>query len=305
MFVETSGRVDRRSRLVVKQAHTLRPSTGFAGPLMAAQEFEALTRLHHHFQQGDGRLRVPEPVQLFPDLGAFAMEYVPGLSLRDLLRYSTLLRPRRLLDGLAAAAEFIGRVHDLESFPDRPVDLRAEAKEVLAGAENRLQPVGLELPRRVSTALQRVPPVVVDCRQVWLHGDFYPSNIILGEDGSTVGIDPALDTVGAPEEDLARFVSVMSGGTWFSPEVLAPPVSWIRQRLETQLLQRYYGTTRYPPLFELKLVPQLVHRWLHACQVARQHERRSLLAVRLHVIHAQFRLLMEQSAGRLERSLGS
>jgi hypothetical protein len=243
-------------------------------------------------------------VQLFPELGAFAMEYVPGRSLRDLLRYSSVLRPGPLMAGVAAAAELIRRVHDLETFPDRPVDLCAEAEEVLAVAEKRLRPVGLQLPPRVSVALQRVPPTLVSCRQVWLHGDFYPTNIILADDGSIVGIDPALDTVGAPEEDLARFVSVMSGGTWFAPEVLAPPISWIRRRLETQLLEGYYGTTRYPPLFELRLLVQLVHRWLHACELARQHERRRLLPARMRVVHAQFRLLMEQSARRLERSLG-
>jgi hypothetical protein len=305
MFVERSGgATEGRSRLVVKQARTVPAETGFTDPVMAAQEFHALTRLDALFREGDGSLRVPAPVQLFPELGAFAMEYVPGRSLRDLLRYSSILRPGPLMAGLAASAELIRRVHDLEAFPDRPVDLCAEAQEVLAVAEKRLRPAGLRLPPRVRVALQSVPPTLVNCRQVWLHGDFYPTNIILAEDGSTVCIDPALDTVGAPEEDLARFVSVMSGGTWFAPEALAPPISWIRRRLETELLEGYYGSTRYPPLFELRLLPQLVHRWLHACQLARQHERRGLLPVRVRVVHAQFRLLMEQSARRLECSLG-
>jgi len=304
LFVEPAGPDDGRSRLVVKQPRADWRQDDLASPVLAEQEFRALTRLHAHFRAQGGRLRVPAPAALLPEVDAFVMEYVAGRSLRELLTYRSLLRPAPLLDGLAAAAEFIAAVHDVETLPGRQVDLQREAQTVIAVVEQKLRPVGLMLPRRVTEILHQVPRIVVDARQVWLHGDFGPENIILAEDGSTVGIDAALDTVGLPEDDLVRFIALMSGAIRFAPELFAPALSRIRRRLEEQLLGGYYGTTSYPPLFELKLIDQLARRWLRLREHAQQHRQRSLLPVRLRVIEAQIRLLTEESAQRLVHGLG-
>lgn len=302
-FVEGAGSDGRSARLVVKQACSGWSQDDLASPVLAEQEFGALERLHAHFAEVGGRGRVPEPVTLLPDVGAFAMEYVPGPYLQDLLRYDSLVRPGRLLNGLAAAAEFLRHLHDLESLPSRPVDLRDEADAVLSLAEQKLAPLGLALPPSVTRVLRQMPSVVVNARQVWLHGDFGPTNIILAEDGSTVGIDPALTTVGPPEEDLARFVALMSGGIRSAPEVVAPPLGRVRRRLEERLLSSYYGSTSYPALYQLTLIHQLVGRWLRLRQLAQQFERRSLLALRLWVVGEQMHLLMRSSSRRLEESI--
>ena len=302
-FVETVSPVGGGSRLVVKRARPDWSQDDLASPVMAGQEFQALARLHAHFVELGGRGRVPRPVAMLDELEAFAMEYVPGRSLRDLLGYRSLLRPGRLLDGLAAAAEFLRQVHDLETLPTVPVDLRAEADAVLSLAEQKLSPEGLALPRSVTRVLGQVPSVMAEARQVWLHGDFGPTNIILAEDGSTVGIDPALNTLGPPEEDLARFVALMSGAICFAPEIVAPPVRRVRRRLEKQLLRSYYATTSFPPLFDLKLLHQLVGRWLRLRELAQQFEKRSRLPLRLRVVGAQMHLLMRDSSRRLVQSM--
>jgi aminoglycoside phosphotransferase (APT) family kinase protein len=301
VFVETSNPGAGRSRLVVKQACADWLQDDLASPVPAAQEYQALCRLYAYSQRLGGRIRVPEPVQMLPAIDAFAMEYVPGRSLRELFRLSSVRRPGPILDGLTAAAEFIRWVHTLESLPSRPVDLRAEADAVLSVAEERLHPAGLALPRRVTAVLRQVPSVVVDGRQVWLHGDFGRNNIILADDGSTVGIDVALDSVGPPEEDLVRFVAVMSGAIQFAPGVFAPPVAWLRRRLEAQLLDSYYGTRSHPPLFELRLLHQLALRWLRLRQFARS-QRPPVRTVKLGAIEAQIHQLMRESSHRLIQS---
>lgn len=291
------------SSWVVKQ---INPDSSFVdvpSPVGAQQEFHALTRLHAHFEKVGGRARVPEPTGFLPEVGALAMEYIPGRPLSALLNYRGLLRPAPLLDAIAAAGEFIRNVHDLESFAPEPVNLHAEAQAVLSASIEKLRPWGLTLPPQVTRVLSEVPPVVVASRQVWLHGDFCPANVIVADDGSTVGIDPSLNAVGPPEEDLARFIAVMSGSIRLAPEIFAPPAGWLRRKLETQLLSTYYGALSRPPMLELRLIDQLVGRWLRLCQLTEQYGRRSMQATRLRVIGAQTRVLMEDSARRLVQSL--
>lgn len=288
-----------RSRWVVKESHTSYVQVDVESPVGADQEFLALTRLHAHFKRAGGQVRVPEPLALLPEIGAIAMEYVPGRSLRDLVRYANLYQPGPLLRGIARAADFIRHVHDLENLPPLPVNLRIEGERVLSVATERLRPHGLSLPRHVTQTLSAIPPVMVDSRQVWLHGDFCPGNIMLAEDGSTVGIDPSLTDVGSPEEDLARFIAVMSGHIRFAPGVVAPPVNWIRRRLQSQLLANYYGSSMYPPLLELKLIEQFSGRYRRLRTVGQRNDPRWVRPIRLRAVDAQIRMLMEESSRRL------
>ncbi len=287
------------SQWVVKQPHTLWVQDDLDSPVSAEQEFQALTRLHAHFQGFRGPSRVPAPVAYLPEIGALAMEYVPGRTTRELLNYGSALRPAALLNGLATGAEFLRHVHALESFPPRTIDLREEAQKVRGVAAEKLEPAGLSLPDEVARTLEEFPRVEVASPQVWLHGDFGPGNILLADDGSTVGLDPALRAVGPPEDDLVRFVVQMSGSIRFAPEIVARPASRLRRGLENQLLRGYYGSSTYPALFELRLLHQLARRWGRARELAQQNKRRSLLPIRLRLVDAQMRLLMKQSARRL------
>ena len=302
-FVGPSTPVRGQPRWVIKQPNVAWSQDDLDSPATAEQEFQALTRLDAHFKQLGGKSRVPTPVALLPDVGAYAMEYVDGRTIRQQLNYGSAVRPANLLGGLAAAASFARHVHALEGFAPRVIDLRDEAHKVLAVAAEKLHPVGLALPEQVRRTLAECPTLVVSSPQAWLHGDFGPGNILIAKTGSTVGLDPALDVVGPPEDDLVRFVALMSGSIRFAPETLAPPARRIRQRLETELLVSYYGAKTYPPLFELRLLHQLTRRWIRSRELARQTERPSILPSRLRVIGAQMRLLMKESERRLVKSL--
>ncbi|CAN5800791.1 hypothetical protein BH24ACT15_BH24ACT15_36310 [soil metagenome] len=226
------------------------------------------------------------------------MEFVPGRAIRQLLNYGSVRHPSTLLRGLAGAGQFLRQVHALEVLEPATIDLRNDAQRVLAVAAEKLQPVGLALPEQVKRTLTEFPAVVVDSPQVLLHGDFGPGNTLLADDGSTVGLDPALLTVGPPEDDLVRFIALMSGSVRFAPELVAPPAHSIRRKLETQLLRSYYGERPRPAVFELRYLHQLARRWLRSRELAQQSDPR-FLSLRLRIISAQMRLLMNESERRL------
>lgn len=291
------------SRWVVKQPHTEWSQDDVSNPLSAHQEFEALSRLHVHFADLGLPFRVPEPVAFLPEVDAVVMEFVDGDTVKDLLHYGSLMRPARLLDGLAASGSFLRHLHTLEPLPEVEVDLRELADRVLAVADEKLRPLGLDLPDQVRRTMLAVPAVRVTSPQVRLHGDFGPSNILLARDGSTVGLDASLEAVGIPEEDLVRYVVLVSGIIRLAPELAVPPLSGVRRQLENRLLGAYYEGSTRPPLFELTYLHQLCRRWCRMRELAAQHGRPAQLTVKLRVIGAQMRLLMRDSGRRLTTTL--
>lgn len=310
--IASAAPVDGLSRWVLKQPHVQWHQDDLAGPVTAEQEFSALLRLHAHFGRlqadhpgatsgaPDGsRLRVPTPVALVPEVGALLMEHVTGRTTRELVNYGSALRPASLLGALAAGGRFLRSLHALERLPPAVVDLQEDARRILAIATEQLQPRGLALPGEVVEVLSGLTTTASVRPQVVLHGDFGPGNVILADDGSTVGLDPALDTVGQPELDLARYVAVLAGSIRFAPELLVPPATAVRRRLVSQLLDAYYDGQPVPAAFELHLLGQLARRWCRLRELARQNERPALLATRLHVIDGQMRLLLRETARRL------
>jgi len=304
IYVVRSGAPGRdQRRLVVKQPHTGWSQDDVDNPLSAHQEFLALQRLQAHFHQLGVPFRVPTPVVYLPEFDAFAMEYVAGVTTKQLLNYGSAVRPATLLNGLTATGSFLRCVHALEEFPAVDVDLRDEAQQILAVAEERLLPLGLSLPDGVRRTLTELPSSTVRSSQVWLHGDFGPANIILADDGSVVGLDPALSTVGPPEDDLVRFTVLVAGVMRLAPELVVGPVAAVRRRLENRLLHSYYQSPIRPPLFELKYLHQLVRRWVRLREMA-EKQQGALQPVKLRVIGAQMRLLMADTERRLVRSIG-
>jgi len=290
-------------RWVVKQPHTGWSQDDVDNPLSAHEEFLALQRLRAHFDRQGVPFRVPEPVAYLQELDAFVMEYVAGPTVKQLLNYGSVRRPAALLDGLSAAGSFLRCLHALEPLPVVDVDLREEAQQVLAVAEERLLPLGLSLPDRVRRTLAELPFSTVRSPQVLLHGDFGPANLILAGDGSVVGLDPALSSVGHPEDDLVRFTVLVAGVIRLAPELVVRPVAAVRRRLEDRLLHSYYQSSTRPALFELRYLHQLARRWRRLREMAEQQQG-ALLPARLRIIGAQMRLLMVDAERRLVASLG-
>ncbi len=292
------------ARWVVKQPHLDWDQDDVDSPITARDELAALDRLDHHLRDLALPFRVPTPVALLPEADALVMEYVEGRTIKELLDFGHLLRPHTLLAGLAAAGTLLRHVHALEELPPVEVSLRQEADAVLVVAEEKLRPLGLALPEQVRRTLAQLPARQVTSPQVWLYGDFGPANILLDDDGSTVGLDMALTTVGHPEDDLVRFVALVSGMIRLAPEIVVRPLGRRRRQLEDALLQGYYQSDVRPPLFELRYLHQLCRRWCRLRELAQDHEPRWRAGAKLPVIGQQMRLLMRESERRLVQSMG-
>lgn len=303
--IRSSAPPGQVSRWVVKQPHTAWSQDDVSNPMSAEQEFQALRRLHAHFTALGLPFRVPEPLAFLPEVDAVVMEYVDGVSVKDLLNYGSVLRPTVLLDGLSESGRLLRHLHDLEAHAEAEVDLHDQAERVLRVAEEKLRPLGLDLPEQVRQTMLEVPRLRVRSPQVRLHGDFGPANILLARDGTTVGLDPALEAVGVPEEDLVRFVALTSGIIRLAPELAVPPLAGVRRQMESRLLEAYYQASTWPPLFELKYLHQLCLRWCRLRALAAQNESPARLTIKLPVIGAQVRLLMRESTERLTLALGA
>jgi aminoglycoside phosphotransferase (APT) family kinase protein len=295
-FIRSERPFDGRSRWVAKVPDTGWSQEDLAAPVSAATEYAALCRLHAHL---DGDLAVPDPVVHLPEVGALVMAFVPGLTVRELLNYGALLHPAPLVRGMSAAGRFLARLHQLDRLPAGRANLRAHAGQVLRVEEELLAPRGLQLPELLREVLAAVPDVIEPTRTVTLHGDFGPGNVLLGSDGSTVGLDAALDRTGAPELDLARFAVLVSTSVRWAPELLVAPAGRARHALLGRLQRSYYGSTPVPTLFELVQVELLARRWVRLCELAERTQRPALLPARLRLVRSQVHVLMLESAQRL------
>ena len=295
---------DRRNvpRWVVKQPDVAASQEDLPSPIDATQECAALVRLFAHFSSHAPELRVPRPIALLPEVGAFAMEYVHGRDVAQFIGTRALAGPQKLLHAMALAARFVKHLHAIDGVRAQPVDLGPKAETALAFADEAMAPLGLALPRKVSRALANVPQRLLPASLCRLHGDFAPVNVFIDPCGSAVGIDPRLDRIGYPEEDLARFLTMFATERWFVATQAVEATNRLRVRAESALLAGYYGCVGASPLLELCRIDALTRRWVRR-EAARQRGRPVFGSARARVVDAHFRALLIESARRLNELL--
>lgn len=263
------------------------------------EQYAALV-LAHEWQATEDRHGVVEPVALLPELDAFAMAWSPGRTLTQVAKRAPV-QPAVAREAFRGAGDFLRRFHahgrtgDVETALAEPVD------ELLALVAGPVAEAGIHLPPRVLETVRRLAPRTVVAPQVLLHGDYVPSNLLLRPPADVVLLDPLLARTGPAVEDAARFLAVLSSDSVFLPGTVVPAVRRLRRSLE-EAFRSAYGATGESDLLELRLLRQLLLRWL----VRREHSRlRSvppLLVARRAVIDRHMRDLVLESAGRLARS---
>lgn len=177
--------------------------------MSAAAQFEALQRLHTHLLRGDGGVVAPRPVALMPEIGAYAMEYVSGPAVRDLVGVRAVLRPRELLTAVVKAAHVLHAVHSLEPAQPELVELRDLEREFRERAPELLRRAGMRVREGwfASTGSSVSRPLTGS--KVILHGDFAPENVLLMSSGDYCCIDADLAEKGSAEKDVARFLMML------------------------------------------------------------------------------------------------
>ena len=214
------------------------------------------------------------------------------------------MAPTRARLAVRAAGDALRRLHEHARAPDAPLDLQELADEVRAADREYLRPAGVRLPDQTVRVLDAVPADQVTTSRVLLHGDYVPSNLVLTAADQVGMIDPVLARVGLPEDDLARFLAVLTSETVFVPGLVTPPVRRLRQHLERTFQDAYGSGATHPLLLELRLLLQHTLRWRRRRTFSRLSGHQQLMRGRQMVIDRHMQALLLESAERVTRLLG-
>jgi len=280
-------------RWVVKQTYPA-AAIGSVPTLSAAAEFRSLALLQSWQDIG---APVARPVGLLPDIDALVLEFVQGRLVGNHIAAHPCRRAPDTLQLFEAAGRYLRRVHDAGCADETEVDLAEEATVVLRRSTDALSGVGLNLPTPVATALRRTPSRRVRIRRALLYGDFVPVNLIATPSNQIVGIDPALQEIGMPEEDAARFVTFLVSNTRLMLGLVLPSVRRTSRELQEAFLSGWSGQPEPSTLLELRLLNALTLRWLRRRELTRLRE--APARARRLVVDRFMESLMVQVAGRL------
>jgi hypothetical protein len=245
----------------------LKPRFGGADELAATarnvvREFETTTRVRRALAAYPGLCAV-RPIACFADEMALVTERAAGPTLSEVLARTAAGWPgaRSAKDragGLRLVGAWLRSVQT--SLPqDRHVDFDATRRYLdtrLAEME-RLGPIRLTAAGRAAIERYRdrlisevggEPP-----RQVWIHADFCPDNIIM-RPGEVTVLDFTMANAGTIYHDIAHFfmsVEAMRVKPWFRPAVI--------ERLQQNLLEAFEpGLGPDRPLFALMLLQHVI-----------------------------------------------
>lgn len=291
---------DGEPRYVVKIPSPGQPSVDADPPLTGAAQFEALQRACALFA-GEDAHAVVRPVAFLHELDALLMRHVPGATVSKAVQRG-LFEPARAYRATAAAGDALRRLHRRAQRPARETALCDLVEDILAAEAAVLRPVGLILPSEVRRVLDRVPSQSVVARRVLLHGDYVGLNLILTKDDQVTMIDPLLASEGPPEDDVTRFLTVLSSAPVFLTGMAFPPASRLRQKLERTFLAAY-GDADQPAILELRLLRQHTWRWRRRRDHSRLAAHPRLMSARRRVIDHHMRGLLRESGERLSHAL--
>ena len=230
---------------------TLAPATTDEAEL-TAHEYAALRHLETIFPGDDPRFGAVRALAHLPDHHAIVMGLAPGVPMRDLVvRWSRLpSRGRGQLEPepvFRAVGEWLRAFHDATPIDDRPVR-QGTGAEVVAHFGALEEFLGRRLGRRfapLAGACSALAADLLPAGELPLavgHGDFATRNVMVGQDGRVVVLDPLARWAVPAQEDLCRFLvgiqlnglQVHTLGAAYRQDTL--------ERWQREVVGGYYGT---------------------------------------------------------------
>jgi aminoglycoside phosphotransferase (APT) family kinase protein len=231
---------------------------GIRPPMTAQEQYAAVRRLHEFLAGGDTQFAAPRGLALLRERGAFAMEFVQGRLVSDLVRPSAIWRWHELRDAVRTGGLALRHLHTIEAPESMVIDL-AEVEHAAFSA-SRAALGGVDAPVREGWFSPGVRPAGGHVgRVVLLHGDWAPENVMISRD-RVFCLDPELTDRGWPEHDLARFLLMLLDRPLF---VTTGALGWseLRRDLVSTFLDAYYGEQAVSPLLRPLLVREVAQRW--------------------------------------------
>jgi aminoglycoside phosphotransferase (APT) family kinase protein len=288
-----------RIYLLARGGHDVYVAKVVGGPDAAAAQYRALETCHGWWS-GEDAHAVVRPRALLADCDALLLDYLPGRNLAEVIGSSGLgatgaTAPTR------AAGDFLRRFHRHATVGAAEIQLQDLVEEIMASQLSCLAPLGLTLPAAARRALDAVAPRRVTARRVLLHGDYAPRNLIVTGPRAVAMIDPVLQDLGPPENDVAAFLALVGSASVFASGVAVPAIRKGRLALESAFLDGYGREALSPAICSLRLIDELIWRW--ASRRARPLEGAAglLSGLRAAIIDAQMAALIQEAAGALAR----
>ncbi len=243
------------AELLVSDGRTSRERVLKRQPVpQARREREALVRVRRALESQEG-LRVPEVRCWDEAQGLLLMDRCRGRSLKALAREARGVREPRIQEDLTAALFRTGRwLRALERGTSREASGGDALSALVGRAERDLAACAARVPGKaahVRERLRHLASTLSPSRVVGRHGDFWPGNVFVDDDGVEV-IDFEGFAEGLPGEDAAYFLVQLE--LFYSyPLVRA---QW--PRLEQAFLDGY-GETLEGAVWELLRMAKVLH----------------------------------------------
>ena len=289
-FVGT--RDEQQPRWVVKEPHPEVTQLGLRPPVPAADQLVALQRLHGHLRD-DEAFHCPMPLGLLAGHSAFAMTFVRGRPVSQAARSAPLgSRGSDLMFGMHCAAMALQRVHGVDAVTERVLDIDEE-QSLLESARTTLEGCAVH-PDDAWFQPRLAGPV--RARELTLHGDWAPENVLVGPEGVHI-LDPELAVRGLPEQDLARFLVMLFDPPVFTVAGRLSSVRRGRRNAARTFLQSFGLSSDDAAVLRPVLVNAICARWAVREGYMRAESHRAggeLLRTRRALVRAHFASLLDE-----------
>lgn len=273
------------------------------------REYEALRTLHRHLADDEmGGITAVRPLGFIPEFAAIVMEKVPGRNLLEIAEAAVTLGQEVLATQAARKAGGLLRaLHRIDhgDYPRRAALDKEGCLTKLSSFVDALQRLGLPKPylRHLQDTVRIMQKAIDQIQEeislTFAHGDFYPENIVISEQGAAYTIDTTLHRLAPTLEDVTTLLvgldtmklSILLGGGLIKRSAI--------EQMRSAFLHGYSGdeplSSHMVTLYQIII---LFKRWCEIYAVARQFQPVWLSAAIRHVridpfMDAQLRLLVD------------
>lgn len=214
-----------------------------------------------HFVDGlivHSLVRATQPYAYLPMLNAIVMEWADAPTMADVIENQPMTQRRH---SILSAARWLRGFHGLSSPETEKVDVNPLLERLRKRLDASEKYKNADIVQHAIREMERLAGEPMTAPHAYLHGDFTPSNILLGTDGP-IGIDIWARRHAPVYEDVVRMlVYLASKGTGFG-ERSALVCDF--DTLRTDFLTAYDATGKQceSDAFEFILLYQTIRRWL-------------------------------------------
>ena len=245
------------------------------------REYEALRILYRHLRGSETEgVTAVRPLDFIPEFAAIVMEKLPGRNLLEIANAAVTLRQKsQAIQAAYRAGRLLKALHEIDhgNYPRRAVLDKEDYLAKLSSLVDTLQRLGLSKPylrhlQDTGCIIQKgIDQTREEITLTFVHGDFYPENIVISEEGAAYTVDTTLHRIAPTVEDIAKLLigldtmkrAVLLGRGLIKHSVI--------EQMKCAFLHGYFGNdlpcSKVLTLYQILL---LLKRWCEIYAIAQQ-----------------------------------